>query len=184
MKLTPDSTRSVPVYPSITAIRGLLVGTTLTAALAVSGCAKKDNEAKTPPSNAPAEGDKKPVLMGKVRPVNPPPTDTDGDGVTDDKDKCPREKGDGPDGCPPKAPVLGGKIRAPEPPAKADAPPSPSAVPLPLKQGRVKDRDGDGVPDAEDRCPDQAGPKENKGCPRRPPVKRGKIRMPRKPHNP
>ena len=28
------------------------------------------------------------------------------------------------------------------------------------------DRDGDGVPDDEDRCPDTPGPKENGGCPR------------------
>jgi outer membrane protein OmpA-like peptidoglycan-associated protein len=27
------------------------------------------------------------------------------------------------------------------------------------------DRDGDGVPDAEDKCPDQPGPRENGGCP-------------------
>ncbi len=29
----------------------------------------------------------------------------------------------------------------------------------------VLDRDGDGVPDAIDRCPDEPGPKENGGCP-------------------
>lgn len=27
------------------------------------------------------------------------------------------------------------------------------------------DRDGDGVPDSEDKCPDVAGPASNKGCP-------------------
>lgn len=31
----------------------------------------------------------------------------------------------------------------------------------------IADRDGDGVPDAEDRCPDQAGPASLKGCPDR-----------------
>jgi OmpA-OmpF porin, OOP family len=30
---------------------------------------------------------------------------------------------------------------------------------------KKKDRDGDGVPDDEDKCPDKPGPKENKGCP-------------------
>lgn len=30
---------------------------------------------------------------------------------------------------------------------------------------RKKDRDGDGIPDDEDKCPDKPGPKENKGCP-------------------
>jgi outer membrane protein OmpA-like peptidoglycan-associated protein len=38
-------------------------------------------------------------------------------------------------------------------------PPPPPVVPL------VKDTDGDGIPDAEDNCPMQAGPRENKGCP-------------------
>ncbi|HLK89229.1 MAG TPA: OmpA family protein [Polyangia bacterium] len=39
------------------------------------------------------------------------------------------------------------------------APPPPPAVPL------VKDTDGDGIPDSEDKCPTQAGPRENQGCP-------------------
>jgi len=30
---------------------------------------------------------------------------------------------------------------------------------------KIADRDGDGVPDAEDQCPDVPGPKENFGCP-------------------
>ena len=38
------------------------------------------------------------------------------------------------------------------------APPPP---PPPL----VKDTDGDGIPDSEDKCPTEAGPKENGGCP-------------------
>ena len=29
----------------------------------------------------------------------------------------------------------------------------------------VKDTDGDGIPDTEDNCPNEAGPRENKGCP-------------------
>ncbi len=38
-------------------------------------------------------------------------------------------------------------------------PPPPAPVAL------VKDTDGDGIPDTEDNCPNEAGPRENKGCP-------------------
>ncbi len=40
-------------------------------------------------------------------------------------------------------------------PAEAAPPPPPL----------VKDTDGDGIPDSEDNCPTEAGPRENKGCP-------------------
>lgn len=40
------------------------------------------------------------------------------------------------------------------------------AVPAPVVPV-VQDRDGDGVPDSEDRCPDEAGSAELKGCPDR-----------------
>ena len=36
---------------------------------------------------------------------------------------------------------------------------------IPVYQGRKKDKDGDGVSDKNDNCPDIAGPVENKGCP-------------------
>lgn len=36
---------------------------------------------------------------------------------------------------------------------------------VPLYKNRVRDRDGDGIPDAKDRCPDEAGSIENQGCP-------------------
>ncbi|HSA59196.1 MAG TPA: hypothetical protein VLJ37_05875 [bacterium] len=44
----------------------------------------------------------------------------------------------------------------PAPVAKAVTPPAPKPP---------ADKDGDGVPDAEDKCPDVKGTKENKGCP-------------------
>jgi outer membrane protein OmpA-like peptidoglycan-associated protein len=36
---------------------------------------------------------------------------------------------------------------------------------IPIYQGRMKDRDGDGVYDKFDKCPDVEGPSENNGCP-------------------
>ena len=48
-----------------------------------------------------------------------------------------------------------------EVPAASRAAPTPSATPDP-----IVDSDGDGVPDADDRCPDLAGP--DRGCPARP----------------
>jgi outer membrane protein OmpA-like peptidoglycan-associated protein len=36
---------------------------------------------------------------------------------------------------------------------------------IPVYQGRKKDKDGDGILDKVDDCPDIAGPAENKGCP-------------------
>jgi outer membrane protein OmpA-like peptidoglycan-associated protein/opacity protein-like surface antigen len=39
------------------------------------------------------------------------------------------------------------------------------AAPPPPPPPLVKDTDGDGIPDSEDNCPKEAGPRENKGCP-------------------
>jgi hypothetical protein len=47
-------------------------------------------------------------------------------------------------------------------PAKTTPVAKPVAAPKPVP---VKDKDGDGVPDAEDKCPEAKGTKENKGCP-------------------
>ena len=42
---------------------------------------------------------------------------------------------------------------------------SPEAIPLPILHDLPKDRDGDGIPDAGDKCPDKKGIKANAGCP-------------------
>ena len=39
------------------------------------------------------------------------------------------------------------------------------AAPPPPPPPLIKDSDNDGIPDAQDKCPTQAGPKENDGCP-------------------
>lgn len=83
-------------------------------------------------------------------PPPPPPVDTDGDGVPDMNDQCPGLPGPAPSGCP-----------QPDPPPPP--PPNPTG-----------DADGDGVFNANDRsaipgqerdCSQQAGPRDNNGCP-------------------
>lgn len=62
-------------------------------------------------------------------------TDTDNDGVPDDKDECPAVAGVAAnDGCP-------------------------------EEEEEIKDKDGDGVPDEDDECPNVAGTAANDGCP-------------------
>jgi len=63
----------------------------------------------------------------------------------------------------PDARVVAGVAFVPRPPepiviAKHEPPPPPPP-PKPL------DTDGDGIPDTEDKCPTEPGPKENEGCP-------------------
>jgi hypothetical protein len=94
-----------------------------------------------------------------------PDPDNDKDGIPDLQDKCPNVPEDGKppypkDGCPFEAEPV-------EPPAAAAAEP-----PTPADDGPVcppPDRDHDGVPDAQDQCPDQPetinGIADDDGCP-------------------
>jgi outer membrane protein OmpA-like peptidoglycan-associated protein len=76
--------------------------------------------------------------------------DSDGDGVSDKKDLCPRDKGTWSNhGCP----------------ADIMAQTGTGLTDRDLPTNSVKDTDGDGVPDTEDRCPTVAGDYENHGCP-------------------
>jgi outer membrane protein OmpA-like peptidoglycan-associated protein len=81
--------------------------------------------------------------------------DTDGDGVPDDKDECPTEKGSL-NGCPDSD---GDGI--------ADKNDHCKNVPGIAKYFGcpVPDKDKDGIPDELDKCPDIAGTVENNGCP-------------------
>ena len=89
-------------------------------------------------------------------PPPPPIKDRDHDGVPDDRDRCPDEPGDGPDGCPDldwdKDGIPNVDDRCPREPGTPELDGCP-------------DRDMDGIPDPEDKCPDQPGPAENDGCP-------------------
>jgi OmpA-OmpF porin, OOP family len=118
----------------------------------------------------------------------PAPVDTDGDGITDDKDKCPTVPGVlRYDGCPvpdtdkdgindddDKCPTVPGFARyqgCPIPDTDKDGindeeDKCPTVPGVARYQGcPVPDTDGDGLNDEEDKCPNLAGPKENQGCP-------------------
>lgn len=74
--------------------------------------------------------DKCPNQKGIAKYNGCPIPDTDGDGINDEVDKCPNQKGVAKyDGCP------------------------------------IPDSDGDGVNDENDKCPNLAGPASNNGCP-------------------
>jgi OOP family OmpA-OmpF porin len=135
------------------------------------------------------------IAKRKVPPTPPPPIpevvppkDTDSDGITDDKDKCPTVPGVAKyDGCPvpdtdkdginddeDKCPTVPGVARyqgCPVPDTDKDGindeeDKCPAVPGVARYQGcPVPDRDNDGVNDEEDKCPDVPGLKENMGCP-------------------
>jgi len=116
------------------------------------------------------------------------PKDSDGDGITDDKDKCPTVAGVAKyDGCPvpdtdkdgindddDKCPTVPGVARyqgCPIPDTDKDGindeeDKCPTVPGVARYQGcPVPDTDGDGVNDEEDKCPTVPGVPENQGCP-------------------
>jgi OOP family OmpA-OmpF porin len=121
-------------------------------------------------------------------PVAEPPKDTDGDGITDDNDKCPTVAGVAKyDGCPvpdtdkdginddnDKCPTVAGLARyqgCPVPDTDKDGindeeDKCPSVAGVARYQGcPVPDTDADGINDEEDKCPTVPGVAENQGCP-------------------
>lgn len=85
------------------------------------------------------------------------PRDSDGDGVSNKRDKCRREKGDWANrGCPPPDKDGDGILD--------DADKCPDIAGTESAQG-CPDADGDGITDAEDTCPQDAGSIALQGCP-------------------
>lgn len=84
--------------------------------------------------------------------------DKDGDGIFDGRDRCPTKPGSAANqGCPKgtSVPSLGG-----DPPLRPQ-------TPTPRTPVATNDRDGDGINDNKDRCPDLKGSRRRRGCPRR-----------------
>ena len=103
------------------------------------------------------------VLLGVSltlgRPQPPPAKvvdDTDGDGFVDRIDKCPREPGVAPDGCPLKD-SDGDGIMDNDDKCPTEMGVAPDGCP-------IRDSDGDGVPDSKDKCLNEKGEPPD-GCP-------------------
>ena len=89
----------------------------------------------------------------------PVPPDTDGDGITDDLDKCPNQPGTAKyNGCP--VPDTDGDGINDE----LDKCPNEAGT-AKYNGCPVPDTDGDGINDELDKCPNEAGPAANNGCP-------------------
>jgi len=125
-------------------------------------------------------------------PLPPAPVDTDGDGINDDVDKCPNQKGTAKyNGCPipdsdgdgindeeDKCPNQAGTAKyngCPIPDSDGDGI-NDELDKCPTQAGPanrngcpITDRDNDGISDEEDKCPDVAGVAKNNGCPDVPP---------------
>jgi OOP family OmpA-OmpF porin len=133
-------------------------------------------------------------------PSPPPIGDSDGDGIRDDADRCPYERGPAPLGCPPVDDDRDGVAdaddrcigeaedgKAPDPHdgcptvdpdgdglwGTADQCPNETG-PLPTGCPLPPDADGDGIPDAADKCPGEPetknGYEDEDGCPDEKPV--------------
>lgn len=84
-----------------------------------------------------------------------PSPDSDGDGFLDNEDNCPGLRG-AEDGCPPWVIDFEDVARVFDPCIR---------FPFICTVLQGGDRDGDGLRDWRDRCPDRAGPRLNEGCP-------------------
>lgn len=103
--------------------------------------------------------DQCPTVAGTAKYHGCPVPDTDGDGIDDDHDKCPTEKGVAKyQGCP--VPDTDGDGINDE----NDKCPAVKGVAR-YDGCPVPDTDGDGVNDEEDKCPNLAGTIANHGCP-------------------
>jgi len=102
---------------------------------------------------------KKPVPAAPPVATYVPPADSDKDGITDDKDKCPKEAGLAElGGCPDKD---GDGDTIPDRMDRCPAEAGPEA-----NMGCPDtDKDKDGIVDRLDKCPEAAGPEANMGCP-------------------
>ncbi len=106
----------------------------------------------------------------KIQPISSSANDSDGDGVVNDKDKCPNVPGlVVNEGCPLNACFSCGvnRLNDKDYDGIADDKDKCPDISGPVSnQGcPIDDKDGDGVIDAKDKCPFEYGPPSNDGCP-------------------
>lgn len=103
--------------------------------------------------------DRCPKVKGPRENVGCPWPDTDKDGLLDKDDRCPRTPGPKANqGCPWNDRDGDGLIDPQDRCPRRPGPKANQGCPWP-------DSDGDGIIDPKDRCPNDPGPKANKGCP-------------------
>ncbi|MEM7160057.1 MAG: OmpA family protein [Myxococcota bacterium] len=96
------------------------------------------------------------MTLGRSRPAEPEPVDTDGDGFFDPDDQCVNEPGIAPSGCPVRDTDGDGFLDT-EDSCVTEVGVAPDGCPM-------VDTDGDGLFDPDDQCVDEAGPAPS-GCP-------------------
>jgi outer membrane protein OmpA-like peptidoglycan-associated protein len=103
--------------------------------------------------------DKCPNVVGVARYEGCPVPDSDNDGINDEQDKCPNQPGTAKyQGCP--IPDSDGDG------INDELDKCPNQAGTAKYQGcPIPDSDGDGINDEEDKCPNQAGPSSRNGCP-------------------
>ncbi len=119
-----------------------------------NGCPQPDSDG----DGLPDDTDACPNLPGPEANDGCPLDDNDGDGIPNDVDACPEMDGLGsPDGCPAWAHGFDDLF------GKEDWPRV--CLMFPQVCDLQRDDDGDGVPNAQDACPEEAGLAINDGCP-------------------
>jgi outer membrane protein OmpA-like peptidoglycan-associated protein len=98
--------------------------------------------------------------IGFARRANASP-DSDGDGIVDERDRCPKERGPAEnEGCP----TIGRATDSDGDGVVDSDDACPDVKGSPELHG-CGDHDNDGVADPDDKCPEKAGPPSNGGCP-------------------
>jgi hypothetical protein len=160
MKIQNELINRTPDYPSVGILKTIMIGGSITAVIALSGCDKKTKEGENSSDTKPKNGlikksdtDKNPKLKDKTHVKKGENTNNNNNNNNNNNTN--------------KVIKMGGNIASPHPPK----------IKKENSDTNLKDSDKDGIPDIKDRCPNQRGQNNKDGCP---PRKMG-VRPPLKP---